>query len=356
MKRLRLDSREVGGNAPAWIIAEIGVNHDGVVERAHELIEHAAAAGADAVKVQCFHADSLASPGAQISDYQRAQGREALDQRALLSRLELSPEALESLAHAAAARGLAFLGSPFDLESLEELLEVGVSAIKIASGEMTNVPLLRRSIASGKPLLISTGMASWEEIDRVAAILGAEEETVPAVFLHCVTRYPTPIDAANVRAVVRLRERTGSLAGYSDHCREAEASLAARALGACVLEKHLTYDSTAVGPDHACSLDPREFREWVQSIRRLEAALGDGEKVHSSLEEEGRRKARKAIVAARSLRKGETLSEDDLTTRRPAEAGIDAAAWDDVIGRAVGRDLEAGTPICEEDLLEGEPA
>lgn len=354
MDTIQLGSRVMGPHRPAWIIAEIGVNHDGRLDRAVELIHAAARAGADAVKFQAFRADEIACAGAPISAYQRKaeavarDTRGARDQRDLLRRLQLDGEQLQRLAEEAHELGVEFLASPFDLPSLNDLLRLRLPAIKLGSGEVTNLPLLRAAAAGGRPILLSTGMSDWNEIEIARRTL-LDGGAPAVVLLHCVTAYPTPIEHANVRAVGELARRFGGVVGYSDHTLGFEASLAARALGACVIERHITYDRRAPGPDHAASLDPSEFTLWVQSLRRLEQSLGSGEKLHTPIEEEGRRNARKVIVARVFVPAGTALRDEHLVTRRSA-GGMSAREWDRAVGRSCARDLREGDTVREEDL------
>ncbi|MFQ5654819.1 MAG: N-acetylneuraminate synthase family protein [Planctomycetota bacterium] len=340
--------RAIGPEEPAWIVAEIGVNHDGDPRRAAELIESAARAGADAVKVQCFRAGALAAPEAALSAYQRPGAAAAAGQREMLARLELSRGAYPRLRAAAVERGLAFLASPFDEESLEFLLSLELPAIKLGSGELTNAPLLRRAAAAGIPMMLSTGMADWGEIE--GAVLEARRSgPLDPILLQCVSAYPTPLGAANVRAVETLARRTGCLVGYSDHTLEDEPALAARALGACILERHLTHDRGASGPDHAVSLEEEDFRRWCAAIRRLEEALGDGEKTHTPLEEEGRRNARKSLHARERIPAGAVIDGEMLALLRPG-GGLGPEAWERVVGARATREIDEGARILEEDL------
>lgn len=342
----QIAGRSIGPEQPAWIIAEIGVNHDGDLKRALELIDLAATAGADAVKFQVFDSARLAAPQAPTSDYQRA---EHLNQRSLLESLQLQPEWLPELRDAATSRDLVFFASPFDERSLEWVLALEPPVIKLGSGELTNVPLLRRVASTGLPLLLSTGMADWAEIEA-ALDLVAECTSQRPILLHCVTSYPTPLTEANVRAVSTLAARSGCLVGYSDHTEELEPSLAARALGACVLERHLTYDRDASGPDHRTSLEGKEFGAWVASIRRLEVALGSGEKRHHEIEEEGRRKARKSIVAVQPIAPDECITAAALSTQRVGR-GLSASHWDSVVGTRAQRRIEPGEVLERGDFL-----
>ncbi len=341
-----IGARAIGPAEPAWIVAEAGVNHDGSVERALALIDHAAAAGADAVKFQCFDAELLAGRDAPLCGYQAERAPGAADQRRMLEALELPVEAWPHLARHAAERKIEFFASPFGVESLALLLDLGVRAIKLGSGELTDVALLRNAARSRLPLLLSTGMANWEEIERAVDVVRCAGAPDP-ILLHCVTSYPTPLGDANVRAVCTIAARTGCLTGYSDHCEEDEPSLAARALGACVLERHLTWDRAAAGPDHAASLDPVRFRSWVGSVRRLEASLGDGAKRHTLLEEEARRSVRKSLVARAPIAAGTEITERLLAARRPAGAGLGAEEWDRVIGRVARVEIGTGEPLAE---------
>lgn len=347
LRSITIDGRAVGPGHPAWIIAEIGVNHDGDVEKARALIRLAAECGADAVKLQMFEATQLASAGAPLSQYQRGNVDAVDDQLEMLHRLQLPWDGFASLRDEASEVGVTLFASPFDETSLTRLVDAGSPAVKLGSGELTNEPLLRRAARSGIPLILSTGMADWDEVDL--ALSWARAEGACPIVMHCVTAYPTPLAEANVAAVATLDARYDCIVGYSDHTLGSVASLAARALGACVIERHLTHDTAAPGPDHATSLDGAAFAQWVREIRDLEAALGDGEKRHRGIEAEGRRNARKSIVAVRDIEVGTVIEADMLATRRPG-TGIPPRRLRDVVGRRARRRIERGCALSESDI------
>jgi N-acetylneuraminate synthase/N,N'-diacetyllegionaminate synthase len=344
---LTIDGRRIGGGEPVYVIAEAGVNHDGDVGRALALVDAAADAGADAVKFQTFDPAALASGDAPLADYQRDAG-ESGSQRAMLERLALAEADFERLAARARERGIAFLSTPFDEGSAGVLERIGVPAFKVGSGELTNLPLLRSLAARGRPLLLSTGMATLEEVGAaVDAIRGAGDPAL--ALLHCVSSYPAPLDQANLRAIATLREAFGVPVGYSDHCMELEASVAAVALGAVLVERHLTLDRGAPGPDHAMSSEPAELAELVRRIRRVESALGDGVKAPQPAEAGTRDVARRSLVATRDLSAGERVGAGDVAIKRPG-GGL---APDD-LGRVVGAILAAAVrrdePFAERHL------
>jgi N,N'-diacetyllegionaminate synthase len=322
-----------------FIIAEAGVNHNGRLDLARQLVEAAASAGADAVKFQTFRADALVGERVPKAPYQQQSGDPAQSQYRMIQALELDLAAHRELFALCRQRDILFLSSPFDLESAEMLYDLGVGIIKIASGEITNLPLLRTIGRMGKGIILSTGMASLDEIhDAMEILVRAGAESRGIVLLHCVTAYPTPFRDANLRAISTLQAAfPDHCIGYSDHTLGIEASIAAVALGAGTIEKHLTLDRKMTGPDHKASLEPQEFRSMVEAIRNVEPALGDGIKRPAPSEMENMAVARKSIVAARAIRKGETFSEDNLTVKRPG-TGMSPMAWDTVIGRKAERD------------------
>jgi len=327
------------GRAGALLVAEAGVNHDGFVERAHRLVDAAADAGVDAVKFQTFRADEVISPSARKAPYQLASGPGT--QLEMVRALELPPEAFLALRDHAVSRGLLFLSTPFDEASVDLLVLLGVPALKIASGEIDNVPLLRRVAATGLPVMISTGMATQAEVDAAVAELA---RAAALAILQCTSAYPAPLEESSLRAMLAMSERAGATPGFSDHTRGHVAAVAAAVLGARVLEKHLTLDPGAIGPDHSMSASPPELAQWVEAIRGAESALGDGTKRVSTAEARNLPVVRRAIVARRKIRTGEPLTEVNITTRRPAQ-GIPAARWDLVVGRTAHRDYVADEPI-----------
>jgi N-acetylneuraminate synthase/N,N'-diacetyllegionaminate synthase len=347
--RIRLAEREVGDGAPCLVIAEIGSNHDGSLERALALIDAAAAAGADAVKFQSFRAATLLARRWPTPD----GGWQPAPAYPILERLEL-PEAWHvPLRDRAAACRVAFLSTAFDEGRAGLLAALGVPAMKVASGDLTYLPLLRRIGAFGRPVLLSTGHAAPEEIGAALAAIeegaGGCARRPPVVLLHCVSAYPLRPEAANLRAIPALRARWGCPVGWSDHSPGATLALGAVALGACVVEKHLTDDRRRPGPDHPFAMEPSELRAMVDAIRELEAALGDGAKRPRPEEESERTWARRSIYAARPLGVGTVLEARDLKLVRPA-IGLPPAALPTLVGRRLRRPLEVDEPVRAEDV------
>ena len=320
------------------IIAEAGVNHNGDPDLARRMVQAAADAGADLVKFQTFSADRLVAADAPKAAYQvRTTGSGS--QHAMLRQLELSRAAHESLIAQCRCSGIGFLSSAFDLESLELLVELGADRFKVPSGEITNLPYLRRVGSFGRPVILSSGMSTLDEIESALAVLesaGASRRLVTV--LHCNTDYPTPMGDVNLRAMRTIGAALGVAVGYSDHTTGIEVAVAAVALGAQVVEKHFTLDQSLPGPDHAASLEPAELKTMVQAIRNVEAALGDGIKRPSEGELKNRTAARKSLVAARAIRAGEAFSADNLTAKRPG-TGLSPMRWDEVIGHPAPRDF-----------------
>jgi len=339
--------RQVGGDAPPLVVAEAGVNHNGDPALALALVDAAADAGADAVKFQAFAADSLASADAPQAAYQRERAP-AATQLEMLRVLELSPAAWRAIRDRAVERGIAFFASPFDAGSLRLLLDLDVPAIKVGSGDLTNLPLLRAVAAAGRPVVLSTGMATLDEVEAAVAALRAAGDP-PLVLLHCTSAYPAPAEAANLSAMSTLRAAFDVPVGYSDHTLGIATSIAAAALGAALVEKHLTVDRSLPGPDHAASIEPAELAALVDGVRIAHAAIGDGIKRPAAVEGELTRLARRSLVAARDLAAGATISAADLDARRPAD-GISPMRLDEVIGRRAARELPAGHRLTAVDL------
>jgi len=345
--QIRIGARVIGGDAAPFVIAEAGVNHDGSIDRAIDLVRAAAEAGADAVKFQTFHADALAGAGARQAAYQRERAPSA-SQQEMLRGLQLPDDAWLALRDAAVERGLLFLSTPFDQLSVTLLAELGVQAFKVGSGDLTNLILLRSVGATGRPLLLSTGMATLEEIDAAVADLQAHGAP-PLALLHCTSAYPAPVEDANLRAMAAMQERYGMPIGYSDHTLGIGTAVAAAALGAAVIEKHLTLDRNASGPDHAASIEPDEFAAMVRAIREAAAALGTADKRPAESEMGTRDVARRSLVVARALTAGEVLAESDLDARRP-EGGISPLRLDSLVGRRLTRSLQSGEALRPEDV------
>lgn len=335
--------------APAhvFVIAEAGVNHNGSIEMALELVDAAAATGADAVKFQSFRAELLAAPDAPRAAYQQEATGDAGGQLEMLRALELSTDDHRRIAAHCRRRGIEFLSSPFDAASVELLATLGLERLKVPSGELVDVPYLRRVAALGLPLIVSTGMATLSEVGAALGVLqaaGCPRERVTV--LHCSTEYPTPPADVNLRAMITLRDALGVAVGYSDHTEGTTVAVAAAALGAVVIEKHLTLDRSLPGPDHRASLEPGAFGDMVRAVRVVESALGDGVKRPSAGELENMAAARKSIVAARAIAAGETLSADNLAVKRPG-TGMTPLRWDDVVGLVASRDYKADDLIAE---------
>lgn len=324
---------------PRLIIAEAGVNHNGDLNLAKGLIDAAAGAGADLVKFQTFAADRLATPSAAKADYQTETTSASETQHAMLRRLELTRDMHLALIAHCQQRGIGFLSTAFDIASLDLLADLGLERFKIPSGEITNLPYLRHIGAFGKPVILSTGMANLGEIDAALDILetgGTPRECITV--LHCNTEYPTPMQDVNLRAMLTIRDAFGVAVGYSDHTQGIEVPIAAVALGATVIEKHLTLNRSLPGPDHQASLEPDEFAAMVLAIRNIEQALGDGIKRPSPSEAKNKPIARKSLVAAVPIRAGESFTPANLAVKRPG-TGLSPMCWDEVIGRAAPQDF-----------------
>lgn len=323
------------------IIAEAGVNHNGDLAVARRLIDAAAEAGANMIKFQTFKADRLATSAAVKAAYQTQSAADHESQHAMLRRLELTREMHEVLIAHCKLRGIEFFSSGFDPESVELLAELGADRFKIPSGEITNLPYLRRVGSYGKPIILSSGMATLQEIEWALEVLETAGTRLDRItVLHCNTEYPTPMADVNLRAMRTIAEAFGVAVGYSDHTLGIEVAIAAVALGACVIEKHFTLDRTLPGPDHKASLEPREFAAMALAIRNIEQALGNGVKQPSASEAKNLSIARKSLVAAQPIRAGEPFSTANLTVKRPG-TGLSPARWDEVIGRPAPRDFAA---------------
>jgi N,N'-diacetyllegionaminate synthase len=344
-----LGGRIVGDHAPCFLIAEAGVNHNGDVEMARQLIDAARTAGADAVKFQSFSAESLASGCAPAAAYQEAALGPAVTQQGMLKDLELPAGALEDLAGYARGRGILFLSSPFDTGHADRLDALGVPAFKIASGEITNLPFLRYVARKGKPVILSTGMATLAEIEEAVQVV-REEGVEELLLLHCVTSYPAPLESMNLRAIRTLRRAFQLPVGLSDHTRGPIASAVAVALGACAIEKHLTLSRSLPGPDHQASAEPPELEELVRTVRSVELALGTGVRTPSAEEKEIRRVVRRSLVAAVDIPRGAVLTEAMVAARRPG-TGIPPRFTDRFIGRRARKHIAADTQLSW-DLVE----
>lgn len=322
-----------------FIIAEAGVNHNGQLTLAKQLVEAAAGAGADAVKFQTFRAENLVAASAPKAAYQKKTTGANESQLEMLRKLELSAADFLALKEHCAAHNILFLSTPFDLESIDFLAGLGLEIFKIPSGELTNLPYLRKIGGLGKDLILSTGMADLAEVQASVAVLiqaGTQRERLAV--LHCNTEYPTPYEDVNLRVMETLGTTLRLRVGYSDHTLGIEVPIAAVALGAAIIEKHFTLDKTMPGPDHQASLEPGELRQMVQAVRHIEIALGQKEKKTTRSELQNRVIARKSIVAAHAIHKGEILNDLNLTVKRPG-TGISPMQWDQVLGRPAPRNF-----------------
>lgn len=327
------------------IIAEAGVNHNGDLATALRLVDAAAAAGADLVKFQTFSADRLVTRTARKADYQIAGAGGYESQHAMLRRLELTRAMHEELMAHCARCGVGFLSSAFDPADVDLLADIGLELFKIPSGEITNLPYLRHIGRLSRPLILSTGMATLDEIGAALAVLeGAGTARQRITMLHCNTEYPTPMQDVNLRAMHTIRDTFGVRVGYSDHTLGIEVAIAAVALGATVIEKHFTLDRHMAGPDHQASLEPAELAAMVAAIRNIERALGDGRKVPSASEVRNLPIARKSLVAAHAISRGERFTTDNVAVKRPG-TGLSPMRLDEVLGCTAARDFAADEPI-----------
>lgn len=341
MNPVRIGKHVIGPGEATFVIAEIGVNHDGSLEKAIELVQAAADCGADAVKLQIFHAATLMHASSVLAGYQKENCREK-DPAEMLRRYELSGPAIQQITEAIAARGMMSLATPFSLPDVEVVRTMRFPAIKIASPDLVNYPLLRSAASLGRPLLISTGAATLDEMETTVQWL--RQWGAGFAFLHCVSSYPTPLDQANLCWIGEIANRFDVIAGFSDHTMEVNTGALAVAAGAMIVEKHLTYDRGASGPDHAASADPRQFSQYLRLIRQAELLRGRPGKHVLDVERDVRQVSRQSLVAGRNLLPGEVIQERDLIVQRPG-TGIPAGQILTVAGRKVRRPIEAGAML-----------
>lgn len=314
------------------IIAEAGVNHNGSLDLAKQLVEKAAEAGADYVKFQTFKTENLVTAHAVKADYQIHNTGNNDSQFAMLKKLELSEADHYALMEHCKLHHIKFISTPFDIESIDFLAGMGMDFFKIPSGEITNYPYLRHIAQKGMPVVLSSGMATIDDISNCIQVLekfGLAKNQM--TLLHCTTEYPTPMEEVNLNAMLTLRDEFQIPAGYSDHTKGIEVAIAAVALGATVIEKHFTLSREMEGPDHVASLEPQELKAMVDAIRNIEKAMGDGHKTPAPSELKNKAIARKSIVAKCPIRANEVLTEDNITVKRPGD-GISPMRWEDVIG------------------------
>ncbi len=327
-------------NKSTIIIAEAGVNHNGSIELAKKLIDIAAEAGADFVKFQTFKAETLVTQTADKAEYQKGITNTGESQFEMIKKLELDRKTHEELIDYCKQIDIQFLSTAFDNDSIDLLDELNIPLFKIPSGEITNLPYLRHIGKMGKPIIMSTGMSTLDEVYNALNILiesGAEKEQI--TILHCNTEYPTPMEDVNLKAMLTIKDELGVKIGYSDHTLGIEVPIAAVAMGATVIEKHFTLGRNMPGPDHAASLEPNELREMVTIIRNIEKAMGDGIKKPSPSEIKNIPIARKSIVAKKPIKKDQLFSEENLTVKRPG-TGISPMEWDAVIGKKSNKNYQ----------------
>ncbi|MBR2526666.1 N-acetylneuraminate synthase [bacterium] len=311
-----------------FIIAEAGVNHNGSFELAKQLVDKASEAGCDCIKFQTFKAENLVNKSAKKADYQIKNTNNDDSQYKMLKNLELSYDKFSQLKEYCELKNIMFLSTPFDLESADFLNNLGMTIFKIPSGEITNLPYLRKINSFGKKVILSTGMANLDEINDALNVL----KNCDVSLLHCTTEYPCPYDNVNMNAMLTIKNKFNLPVGYSDHTQGIEIPVMAVAMGAKIIEKHFTLNKTMEGPDHKASLEPNELKQMVKSIRNIELAFGNGIKKPQENEKKNIEIVRKSIVAKCDIKKGEKFTEENLTVKRPAN-GISPMRWDEIIGK-----------------------
>ena len=326
------------------IIAEAGVNHNGSLKMAEELANEAKEAGADIVKFQTFNPNAITSKYAQMAQYQRENIGKIKSQKEMLAELTLSDEEFVELARHCQEIGIQFLSTPFDIPSINFLRSLGCELWKIPSGEITNYPYLVEIAKTGKRVIMSTGMSTLAEVSEAVKLLNTHGAGKISL-LQCTTQYPTPYVDVNLNAMLTLKNTFNVEVGYSDHTRGIEIPIAAVAMGATIIEKHFTLDRNMEGPDHKASLEVNELKQMIMSIRNVEKALGNGEKKPADIEISNMEIARKSIVAKKNIKKGDILSEENITTKRPGN-GINPMLWTSVLGTRAKRNFE------EDELIE----
>lgn len=327
------------------IIAEAGVNHNGSLDTAMKMIDAAVAAGADYIKFQTFHTEALVTALCETAEYQK-ENDGALSQEEMLKRLELGYEDFRKLKEYCDTKGIGFLSTAFDEESVDFIASLEPDFMKVPSGELTNLPFLRKVASKKIPVIISTGMATPEEIAKALVPFRKEGySSEDMVLLHCTTQYPTPMEDVNLMAMKTVADSFGVPSGYSDHTMGIEIPIAAATLGASVIEKHFTLDRNMDGPDHKASLEPEELAAMVKAIENINKAMGNGVKEVKESERQNITAARRSIVAARPIAKGQTIREEDLCCKRPA-TGISPMLWDKVVGSTAKR------AYAPDDLIE----
>lgn len=343
VQKIQVGERFIGTGEPVFIIAEAGVNHNGDLELARQLIDIAAESGADAVKFQTFKAEKLVSKKARKAAYQVANTGNNDSQYEMLKKLELPFEAHQELKEYAEKQGIAFMSTPFDEEAIDFLDKLGMPVFKSPSGELTNLPYLKYMASKGKPMIISTGMATLEEVETAMQTV-REAGLKELVVLHCTTNYPCPVEDANLLAMETLGNATESLIGYSDHTEGILVPSMAVAMGAVVIEKHYTLDRNLPGPDHKASLEPAELKEMIDQIRLIERIRGTGKKMPTASEQQIAEVARKSVIVAQDIPAGTVLTKEMLVIKRPG-TGVSPAKLDQVLGKKTTQALKQDQPL-----------
>ncbi len=346
---MEISGYKIGDGAPCFVIAEAGINHNGDLDKAVALIDAAADAGCQAVKFQTFDVRQLLAPKTPMVAYQSQNTGTTQTQSEMLSSCQLDVAAHRQLIQYCGERKIVFLSTPFDDGSLKLLIELNVPAIKISSGDLTNLPFLGKASAAGCPILLSTGMGTMEEV-KAAANSIRSEGSAPFLALHCVSNYPASPAECNLRAMQSIKNELNVPVGFSDHTLGFDVTLAAVALGADCIEKHVTLDRSLPGPDHKASVEPGELKEMVTAIRRVEEALGDGNKQPTAAETETAKLARKSVHASRDILEGEVLDEESLCVKRPG-TGVSPALLTTIFGRKAAKNIPAET-LIESDMLD----
>jgi N,N'-diacetyllegionaminate synthase len=325
-----------------FIISEIGVNHNGNIDLAKKLIDVSKEIKADAVKFQTFNTDKLVKKDAPKAEYQKENTKDDLSQYDMIKKLELSKEDFFELKKYAEEKGIMFISTPFDLESVDILNEIGVEIFKVGSGDCDNFILLKKIIQTGKPIIISTGMANFEEIKLIKEFMDNNNYQNKYIFLHCLSSYPAPYEQINISCIKTLREQLNVDIGFSDHTIDDVAAIMSIAFGAVCIEKHITLDNDMEGPDHKASLNPENFKKFVENIRIAEKMLGDGNKKCMPCEENTKQVARKNLVYTRDMKKGEIIGENDIEALRPNIDGLSPMYYFDFIGKELKSDVKKG--------------
>ena len=349
MKKVKIGDKLVGEGEPTFIVAEIGVNHNGSIDIAKKLIDAAKDAGADAVKIQAFKTERIVTKYAEKASYQKENTRLEKPQYDMLKKLELKDEQIKELSNYAKIKSIVFLSSTFDKESVDLLSKLKVPAFKIASGEISNFLLLQYIAEKKKPIILSTGMSTLGEIEEALEDI-REKGVEDIILLHCMTSYPAKTEEANLKVIKVWQNSFGLPIGFSDHTLGIATPVAAVALGSALIEKHFTLDKTMPGPDHRASLEPDEFKEMVDAIRDVEKALGDGVKRLTEEEERIKKVVRRSIVAKVNIPKGKTITEDMLDLKRPG-IGLEPRYLDKVVGMKAKKNIKADELVTFDKLV-----